>query len=36
MEKTKSCGPPLEKRQWVPLTKAKVGLVAGPEGGGME
>jgi hypothetical protein len=27
MEKTWICGPPLQKRQWVPLTKAKVGLV---------
>ena len=26
--KTKSWGAPLEKRQWVPLTKAKVGLVS--------
>ena len=25
---TKSWGPPLEKRQWVPLTRAKVGLVS--------
>ena len=34
--KTKSWGPPFEKRQWVPLTKAKVGLVSGAEPGGGE